>query len=750
MATILGTQLGTVLGTPLGTAGNASQVAENAMLALAPSYQFRSDTYTLSSGNLATMPNRRGADSLTVTAGTLAEPAVSAAFAGARTVAFAGTQELRSSLPASAWKFLHDGTGYDAFFVGMRTGNTGGNQVLMTTRGGGGDPGHLLAATNNTAVATDLISNAAGTPVFNATLGGAWTLNTPGYVNSSYVEGMPQEYLGFANALVASTSDSAVVPSANDPFSTLYVGRNSALQPAIMELAEILIFTRRLNAEERQTVREYIAARYGIAAPERTYGRVLSLAPRYQFRASDAATSGGNVTSIPNALGTDSLAVAAGTLAAPAADPLFANASSLNFTGTQWLDSSLGAASWKFLHDGTGCEVFTVFTPTSLGVLFAVWASLPGVGTTEGSQNYVNTSGSWTGQTNNASSAIISASTATGLLTANAATYLDWAWGDNLPIEYQLFTRGSQSYNFNVATAPSVANGQVFRLGAQPVNAGFPANMKWCETLIFPRVLHEYERQLVREYIQQRYGIAAPTLAAPDRDVMSMLPYSWVRADAANVSGGKVLSFNDKARPGHTYAQGNGTLQAPTPASVAGFGNQLVVSPAGTAYYDSSLAPAAWTFAHAGVTGITAANVFQQGTSGRMLMTTWNGGSFPGIQVGGTTFAALTAAPANGAIVTDGGVGTGTPTFTKITHKTSLSPSAAFWRKGTRTVTQASDALALSSAVPPGPLRLFAYRNNTAVLDGLWADGLVFDRALTNAELARIDAYVLARYGIAA
>ncbi|HEY6878775.1 MAG TPA: hypothetical protein VI299_12185, partial [Polyangiales bacterium] len=82
-----------------------------------PAFQFRADTVTLAGGNVETIPNRRGTDALVAATGTLAAPARDALFGGAPSLVFRGAQRLDSNLPASAWTFLHDGSGMEMVVV---------------------------------------------------------------------------------------------------------------------------------------------------------------------------------------------------------------------------------------------------------------------------------------------------------------------------------------------------------------------------------------------------------------------------------------------------------------------------------------------------------------------------------------------------------------------------------------------------------------------------------------------------------
>ncbi len=479
-----------------------------------PSFQFRADTVTSRRGSVVALPNRRGSDSLSVTAGTLAAARENPAFNGAPTVAFTGSQELASNLANSAWKFLSDGSGFEAFFIGMRTGNTGGNQVLMTTRGIGNEPGKLLLAPNASVHATSLITDASGGPVVNSTLTGAWALDAPGYINLSYMEGVPQEVLGFAGSTNVASSDSLLAPSPSDPASTLYLGRNGALQPAIMDFAELLIFPRRLHEYERQLVREYIAARYGIAAPvlEGVDRDIMSMQPFSWVRADAYLETGSKVNALlDRARPGHSLAQAttAQQVDKPVANTLFNNQPTLPFS-TGYYASTLPAADWKFLHDGTGAEYFYGLNPLTIDNNFRIPMGTTDDGNATGVSSYLRSFGvnAWHGSVCTASGQAV---TDYGPIALNVGTptYIDVAHGVATSPQYQVHLKSTLS-SAGAYTTP-IDNAPPKRTLALGNNAPLlPAQYLIADVsdvLIFNRVLTPEERGRVQTYFSTRYAI---------------------------------------------------------------------------------------------------------------------------------------------------------------------------------------------------------------------------------------------------
>lgn len=230
---------------------------------MGPAHWFRADTYTLSAGNLATLPNLAASGGvLTVTAGALAAPAADATLGNRETVTFSGTQQLDSSLPAADFRFLSNGAGCDTFsvHVGLAAGAT---QTIWSTRlgtsaaaeigaclqfSGGGHRGVLV---NATAAAPLALASATFTD-------GTATYSEFTHATASTPDGT------LTTKTTAVTANYASAPSAIGPDGTFRLGamRNNT-QRMVARWAETLLFSRVLTAAERQTVRDYILVRYG-------------------------------------------------------------------------------------------------------------------------------------------------------------------------------------------------------------------------------------------------------------------------------------------------------------------------------------------------------------------------------------------------------------------------------------------------------------------------------------------------------
>lgn len=491
---------------------------------------------------------------------------------------------------------------------------------------------------------------------------------------------------------------------------------------------------------------------------------MLALAPSYQFRADTVTLSVGNVATIPNRRGSDALVLAAGTLAAPAADAAFGGAQSIVFSGTQWLDSNLAASAWKFLHDGTGCEMFIVLAATTSATDKCVHATHDVTlgSTTAGIYQALGQSPSLqdtiiaNGTASPANGRTVS-NTGSTFAPLNTAQYSSYSLGTSQPFVYQKFS-GATNYAAVASYTgggPSSGNpGGTLRLGADLAGSARAFVGKWCETLIFPRVLHEYERQIVREYLQARYGIAAPSLTGADRDIMSLLPFSWLDAAAYNQSGGLVTAFLDRARPGHTYTQGTTGLQVSVPATDATLNGALSATFAGGQRYASTLAAAAWKFLMDG-SGCEAA-LFMVPTNfaaAQAYLSTYTAPGSSALQVYTNVSSTVNLYIQNASNVDFAGrtrsLAAAAAQALSFRHGTAQSPQMTFRLNGAE---QTNAYLATPSAGnPSAPLNIGGNPAGVAqYMSARLAAVPVFNRVLTTTERSKLIAAFSTKYGVAA
>jgi hypothetical protein len=198
----------------------------------------------------------------------VATPAADAGFGGQLVATFvaSSTTHYTSSLAAATWKFLHDGTGCEVFFVGAPTSNSG---YFLSTFSAGVNPGVSLIESGNLTSLRLVVLNDSGGFTVNADGAIPWAGNVngnPTYYNFSYQEALSPEYaLRVRNgATYSMTGSSATAPGANNPVVTLQLGRRgNGANPMNGRWADLLVFNRVLSSAERAMVQSYILARYG-------------------------------------------------------------------------------------------------------------------------------------------------------------------------------------------------------------------------------------------------------------------------------------------------------------------------------------------------------------------------------------------------------------------------------------------------------------------------------------------------------
>lgn len=230
--------------------------------------------------------------------------------------------------------------------------------------------------------------------------------------------------------------------------------------------------------------------------------------PSFQFRADSATLSGANIATVPNSRGGDALVMTTGTLAAATADSALAGAHSTVFSGSQTMDSNLPASSWTFLHDGTGFELFNVFVPTAIAGVNAIVGTSDYLTVDPGALLFRSTTSTSGFVVRSTTANLVNFSQA-GVLANGVATVQDAYWDATETPNAMLRTLNTASTS-STADPPTLTANKTLRLGGNTGATPYRANMRWAELLIFMRVLSGDERQIVREYIAARYGIAAP------------------------------------------------------------------------------------------------------------------------------------------------------------------------------------------------------------------------------------------------
>lgn len=185
-------------------------------------------------------------------------PTAATSLNGQLAASFAGGQRYVSSRAASAWKFLHDGTGCDVW--GVFTNSVNGREWAATVTGLSTTEVGVQFYVAPTTV-DYYASNGTGY-IISRTV--SRVANGTGlYVRSSYDAAATPQVVqqSGGNSSTGSTSGS---PSAADPLGTLTLGAGTAGNlPATMSWAAMYVFKRRLASQEASRLVSYIYSRWG-------------------------------------------------------------------------------------------------------------------------------------------------------------------------------------------------------------------------------------------------------------------------------------------------------------------------------------------------------------------------------------------------------------------------------------------------------------------------------------------------------
>jgi hypothetical protein len=171
---------------------------------------------------------------------------------------------------ASAWKFLHDGTGCDVFIImAHRRTSVSAIPVLSTGDGGTGANGAGLLLSGQPAsgiLNLAIVGNGGGRIINDQTsVGTIWT--EPQLREFYYLEGRPtNEWANLKSKNASHTGNTGNVATAytGDPAATLNIGRNHTGAAYFLgDVSEVVIFDRVLSTDERTQMRNYFHTRYG-------------------------------------------------------------------------------------------------------------------------------------------------------------------------------------------------------------------------------------------------------------------------------------------------------------------------------------------------------------------------------------------------------------------------------------------------------------------------------------------------------
>jgi len=499
-----------------------------------------------------------------------------------------------------------------------------------------------------------------------------------------------------------------------------------------------------------------------------------ALRPNFHYSAAQAVTDGTNLISLPELIGgASSLVVSAGVIAAPAPDALFNGAPSIAFTGTQHVTSDAAVSLTTFMHDGSGCEIAHVLVNTAAaGSTRTVSSTNMGSAGQGHLMSHHTTNDTYVAVTDNGGTLIAQTLIATGVGKPGypGVPYLfNWhgqKFYGNMQENVQHVNVLSQTVLAG-ADPPYLGTAGPFRLGARNTTAaGGPGNnfgqFRWCETFIFSRILTAYEREQLRDYVQQTYGIDAHAFAFnnAERQVLALDPYSWLRPDYVTIAAGKVTELKELSGSGGLWPQATTTRQIATPAPDAEFNNQPVGIFTGAAAqsYQYSLPTFSWSNVISGLSGgehwhvlaPTAAAAFtlhQVGGSAttdprylhKLDLTT--GGSLP--VIGGNSGAVV--APAGGSAVV-----LNAPTYVGAYYQKNR-PGNEWASYHKRTLLASGNGLTAPGGNAGYPMMLGASTTAGATPAAMrWAESIFFRKVLTDVDRQIWWDYLAQRYAMSA
>lgn len=230
------------------------------------SSRFDADRYTSSGGNVTAFVDYVDAShTLAVDTGTLPVPTADAAVNNQLSATFSA-HRCRSSRAASAWRFLHDGTGCEAFCVATPTDLAAGQRTWFATENNTalpGDTGAEVFTDTGTAVFA-LVNNGAAPIAF--IIGSAITAVpvTLGYASAT--SQTPLQAVFRRNSVTIANSNYGSAVATGDPTGTLGLGADTAgARFGSFRWCALYLFTRVLSTTERALVFQWIQSKYGIA-----------------------------------------------------------------------------------------------------------------------------------------------------------------------------------------------------------------------------------------------------------------------------------------------------------------------------------------------------------------------------------------------------------------------------------------------------------------------------------------------------
>jgi hypothetical protein len=186
---------------------------------------------------------------------------------GQQSVNYDGSDSLDSALAASAWNFLHDGTGMTVIVATRPTSNDPAQVLLSTATIATNNRGMNLYYDGGARTWFFQVGNGAALAIDIGGAAGSGPLSTMNYTFARFLEGRPgNEWSLRINAAVAQ-GNTAAAPNAGDAQATLRVGASavSGADPVLGMAAPEYIFYRGYVSDEEieELFLSYLTVRYG-------------------------------------------------------------------------------------------------------------------------------------------------------------------------------------------------------------------------------------------------------------------------------------------------------------------------------------------------------------------------------------------------------------------------------------------------------------------------------------------------------
>lgn len=444
--------------------------------------------------------------------------------------------------------------------------------------------------------------------------------------------------------------------------------------------------------------------------------------------------------------------------------------------GNHYISNS-SAATWNFLHQNAKSEVFIIGLSdanTRFELLATNFANHGNPGTSFRAPGAASNTGAGVAQAGGADGIGCPATGGVGYWANFTLDRSHTSQATDFVIRQGGFTPQSGSITDTaggLGTLNSSNAGTPLTLGSNWVD---PTN--FAEIIVFNRMLSATERNQVLQYIKNEYGLTYPdpdlhcnpsatsSLTITDGtagnvavnyslQVSLLNPFSRIRVKENISSGGKATEFLELSpvNPSHTLTQASSTLQSPTPIGDSRLNGRELLILGSTHKYVSSFAASAWAFLHKdgpkeviyiGVIRNTSGSVFSFSTRD---VTAGNVGFAASIQaLGKPNFAASNATAANS--ITDAtGYALDSKFYADFAGDISLSPDMNLVTSEHTTQT-GNYTVSGSTSNPQFTMQL----GTIAAAPGEtgFAEWIIFDRTLSQAERDVIRRYVKSYYGI--